>query len=102
MRMLDIGRIQHINGTLGHGMGDVRLKAVGSAPKSGTRECDTLARWGGDEFVLLLPGLQDSSVAVAIAQRCLESLKEPFVVDGQELRITASIGISLAADSSAG
>ena len=102
MLMIDIDRFKNINDTLGHGMGDVLLKVVGSALKSCIRECDTLARWGGDEFVLLLPGLQDSSVAVAIAQRCLESLKEPFVVDGQELRITASIGISLAADSSAG
>ncbi len=101
MLMIDIDRFKNINDTLGHGMGDVLLKVVGSALKSCIRECDTLARWGGDEFVLLLPGLQDSSVAVAIAQRCLESLKEPFVVDGQELRITASIGISLAADSSA-
>jgi diguanylate cyclase (GGDEF)-like protein/PAS domain S-box-containing protein len=102
MLMIDIDRFKNINDTLGHGMGDVLLKVVGSALKSCIRECDTLARWGGDEFVLLLPGLQDSSVAVAVAQRCLESLKEPFVVDGQELRITASIGISLAADSSAG
>jgi diguanylate cyclase (GGDEF)-like protein/PAS domain S-box-containing protein len=102
MLMIDIDRFKNINDTLGHGMGDVLLKLVGSALKSCIRECDTLARWGGDEFVLLLPGLQDSSVAVAIAQRCLASLKEPFVVDGQELRITASIGISLAANSSAG
>jgi diguanylate cyclase (GGDEF)-like protein/PAS domain S-box-containing protein len=102
MLMIDIDRFKNINDTLGHGMGDLLLKVVGSSLKSCIRECDTLARWGGDEFVLLLPGLQDSSVAVAIAQRCLASLKEPFVVDGQELRITASIGISLAADSSAG
>ena len=102
MLMIDIDRFKNINDTLGHGMGDVLLKLVGSTLKSCIRECDTLARWGGDEFVLLLPGLQDSSVAVAIAQRCLASLKEPFVVDGQELRITASIGISLAANSSAG
>jgi diguanylate cyclase (GGDEF)-like protein/PAS domain S-box-containing protein len=102
MLMIDIDRFKNINDTLGHGMGDLLLKVVGSALKSCIRECDTLARWGGDEFVLLLPGLQDSSVAVAIAQRCLASLKEPFVVDGQELRITASIGISLAGDSNAG
>jgi diguanylate cyclase (GGDEF)-like protein len=102
MLMIDVDRFKNINDTLGHGMGDLLLKVVGSALKSCIRECDTLARWGGDEFVLLLPGLQDSSVAVAIAQRCLASLKEPFVVDGQELRITASIGISLATGSSAG
>jgi predicted signal transduction protein with EAL and GGDEF domain len=83
-------------------MGDSLLKLVGAALKSCIRECDTLARWGGDEFVLLLPGLQDSSIAVTVAQRCLAALKQTFVIDGQGLHITASIGICLSPDSSAG
>ncbi|TMH57950.1 MAG: GGDEF domain-containing protein, partial [Betaproteobacteria bacterium] len=65
---------------------------VGSKLKSCIRECDTLARWGGDEFVLLLPGLQDSATAVTVAQRCLSALKEPFAIEGQTLHITASVG----------
>jgi diguanylate cyclase (GGDEF)-like protein/PAS domain S-box-containing protein len=102
MLMIDIDRFKNINDTLGHGMGDGLLRQVGSTLKGCIRDCDTLARWGGDEFVLLLPGLQDSSIALAIAKRCLMALKEPFIVDGQVLHITASIGISLSPDSSTG
>ncbi|HWZ70037.1 MAG TPA: EAL domain-containing protein [Casimicrobiaceae bacterium] len=101
MLMIDIDRFKKINDTLGHGMGDALLKVVGTTLKSCIRDCDTLARWGGDEFVLLLPGLQDSSVALAIANRCLIALKQPFIVDGQVLHISGSIGICLSPDSSA-
>jgi diguanylate cyclase (GGDEF)-like protein/PAS domain S-box-containing protein len=100
MLMIDIDRFKNINDTLGHGMGDALLKVAGARLKSCIRECDTLARWGGDEFVLLLPGLQDSATSVTVAQRCLSALKEPFVVDGQGLHVTASIGISVSPDSS--
>ncbi len=100
MLMIDIDRFKNINDTLGHGMGDALLKLAGTKLKSCIRECDTLARWGGDEFVLLLPGLQDSITAVTVAQRCLEALKEPFVIDGQTLHITASVGISVSLDAS--
>jgi diguanylate cyclase (GGDEF)-like protein/PAS domain S-box-containing protein len=102
MLMIDIDRFKKINDTLGHGVGDALLKLVASTLKSCIRDCDTLARWGGDEFVLLLPGLQDSNVALAIAERCLIALKQPFIVDGQVLHTSASIGISLSPDSSAG
>ncbi len=101
MLMIDIDRFKNINDTLGHGMGDALLKVAGARLKSCIRDCDTLARWGGDEFVLLLPGLQDAATSVTVAQRCLTALKEPFVVDGQGLHVTASIGISVAPNSSA-
>src|SRR2546430_9281249 len=102
MLMIDLDRFKKINDTLGHGGGDELLKLVGSTLKTCIRECDTVARWGGDEFVLLLPGLQDSNIALAIAKRCLMALKQPFVVDGQILHTSASIGICLSPDSSAG
>jgi diguanylate cyclase (GGDEF)-like protein/PAS domain S-box-containing protein len=101
MLMIDIDRFKNINDTLGHGTGDALLKLVGSRLKTCIRDCDTLARWGGDEFVLLLPGVQDGSSAVTVAERCLSALKEPFVVEGQDLHVTASIGISISVDSSA-
>ena len=101
MLMIDIDRFKNINDTLGHGMGDTLLRLVASQLKACIRECDTLARWGGDEFVLVLPGLQDSDVAVEIGQRCLAALKQPFVVDGQGLHVSASIGISVSMDSRA-
>ena len=100
MLMIDIDRFKNINDTLGHGMGDALLKLVGSRLKTCIRDCDTLARWGGDEFVLLLPGVQDGSSAVTIAERCLTALKEPFFVEDHDLHITASIGISVSLDSS--
>ncbi len=101
MLMIDIDRFKNINDSLGHGTGDALLKFVASRLTSCIRECDTLARWGGDEFVLLLPGLQDADTAITIAQRCLNSLKQPFVVDGHSLHVTASIGIGASPDSSA-
>ncbi len=100
MLMIDIDRFKNINDTLGHGMGDTLLKLVGVRLKTCIRDCDTLARWGGDEFVLLLPGVQDGSSAVTVAERCLTALKDPFVVDGRDLHITASIGISISLDAS--
>jgi diguanylate cyclase (GGDEF)-like protein/PAS domain S-box-containing protein len=101
MLMIDIDRFKNINDSLGHGVGDALLKLVAARLSSCIRDDDTLARWGGDEFVLLLPGLIDSDTAVTVAERCINALKEPFVVDGQSLRVTASIGISVAPDSAA-
>jgi diguanylate cyclase (GGDEF)-like protein/PAS domain S-box-containing protein len=100
MLLIDIDRFKNINDTLGHGMGDSLLRLAASKLKSCIRECDTLARWGGDEFVLLLPGLQDVDTAVAIANRCLAVLKQPFCVDGEDLHVSASIGVSHSPDSS--
>jgi len=100
MLMIDIDRFKNINDTLGHGMGDALLRLVGARLKTCIRDCDTLARWGGDEFVLLLPGVQDGSSAITVAERCLSALKETFVVDDRDLHITASIGISVSMDSS--
>jgi diguanylate cyclase (GGDEF)-like protein/PAS domain S-box-containing protein len=101
MLMIDIDRFKNINDTLGHSMGDALLKVAGARLKSCIRDCDTLARWGGDEFVLLLPALQDTATSVTVAQRCLTALKEPFVIDGQSLHLTASIGISVSPDATA-
>jgi diguanylate cyclase (GGDEF)-like protein/PAS domain S-box-containing protein len=101
MLMIDIDRFKNINDTLGHGMGDALLKLVGTRLNSCIRECDTLARWGGDEFVLFLPGLQEHGTAVGVAQRCLGALKEPFILEEQTLHITASIGISVSPNASA-
>jgi len=73
---------------------------VATRLRSCIRECDTLARWGGDEFTVLLPGVRDADMAVTVAQRCLAALKQPLVLEGQSLHVTASIGVSVSTDSS--
>ena len=99
MLMVDVDRFKNINDSLGHGTGDALLKVVATRLRSCIRECDTLARWGGDEFAVLLPGLHDAEMAVAVAQRCLAAIKQPLVLEGQTLHVTASIGISISTDS---
>jgi len=99
MLMIDVDRFKNINDSLGHGMGDTLLKLVAARLRSCIRDCDTLARWGGDEFAVLLPGLRDTDTAVAVAQRCLAVLKQPLVLENQSLHVTASIGISMSTDS---
>jgi diguanylate cyclase (GGDEF)-like protein/PAS domain S-box-containing protein len=99
--MIDIDRFKNINDTLGHSVGDALLRLVGAKLKSCIRDCDTLARWGGDEFVLLLPGLDNPEMAVAVAKRALKALEVPFVLEGHTLRVAASIGISVSSDPNA-
>jgi len=99
MFMVDVDRFKNINDSLGHGTGDALLKVVATRLRSCIRECDTLARWGGDEFAVLLPGLNDSAMAIAVAQRCLAAIKQPLVLEDQTLHVTASIGIGISNDS---
>ena len=91
--MIDVDRFKNINDTLGHNVGDALLQQIAAKLKGCTREWDTLARWGGDEFVLLLPSLQEPDTAMRVAERCLAALKQPFAVEDQTLHITASIGV---------
>jgi diguanylate cyclase (GGDEF)-like protein/PAS domain S-box-containing protein len=99
--MIDIDRFKNINDTLGHGMGDALLKLAASKLSACTRPQDTLARWGGDEFVLLLPQIDNHRAALDIAARCLGALKQPFLVDGRALHLTSSIGVCVSTDASA-
>ncbi len=98
MLMIDIDRFKNINDTLGHGTGDALLKLVGVKLRTCIRDGDVAARWGGDEFVLYLAGIDKPETAIAVAQRCLSALDSPFLVDGHSLRVTASIGISVSAN----
>jgi diguanylate cyclase (GGDEF)-like protein/PAS domain S-box-containing protein len=92
---VDLDRFKTINDTLGHAIGDRLLQGFAERVTGCLREGDTFARWGGDEFTALLPQVSDGGDAAKIAQRILEALKLPFYLEGHELYISSSIGISL-------
>ncbi len=93
---LDLDRFKNINDSLGHVVGDELLQQVSTRLKSCIREGDTLARFGGDEFTLLLPKIARGNEDVSkIAEKINEVLKSPFVVDNNELYVSASIGIAI-------
>jgi diguanylate cyclase (GGDEF)-like protein len=91
---IDLDRFKQINDTLGHEAGDTLLKEVASRLKACLRDSDTVARLGGDEFVVLLTQLQQDRYAGTVAQKVITAIAEPFMLLGQEFRVTASIGIS--------
>lgn len=93
---LDLDRFKNINDSLGHMIGDELLQQVSMRLKGCIRAGDTLARFGGDEFTLMLPKLTHAREdASALAQKITDTLKRPFVIDGHELYVSASIGIAL-------
>jgi diguanylate cyclase (GGDEF)-like protein len=91
---LDLDRFKQINDTLGHEAGDQLLQEVALRLRGCVRDSDTVARLGGDEFVVLIPQLADAKYAAMVAQKILLQIAKPFVLIGQEFRVTASIGIS--------
>ncbi|HWK28073.1 MAG TPA: EAL domain-containing protein [Solirubrobacter sp.] len=93
---LDLDRFKVINDSLGHAVGDQLLKAVARRLEAALRPNDTVARLGGDEFTLLLDDVGEPREATVIAERVLHSLQAPFLLDGRELFVGASIGIALA------
>jgi diguanylate cyclase (GGDEF)-like protein len=98
---LDLDGFKEINDTLGHAAGDQLLRAVASRLATTIRESDTLARLGGDEFVVLVDGVTLDCGPELVAERLLEVLRPPFVLEGREqtpLTLTASIGIATASD----
>jgi diguanylate cyclase (GGDEF)-like protein len=91
----DLDHFKNINDTVGHEAGDKLLQEVSTRLEDCLRGGDTVARMGGDEFVALLPELEDEKYVVTVAQRILAAVARPFTLEGQEFRVTASIGISL-------
>ena len=95
---LDLDRFKVINDSLGHNIGDHLLQSVAARIQSCLRDSDTVARLGGDEFTLLLPSLGAAEDAAVVAQKILDALRYPFHIDGRELFVTTSVGISLFPD----
>ena len=91
---IDLDRFKIINDSLGHDAGDGVLKEVADRLGACLRESDTVGRLGGDEFVVLIEEFPEPAHVAAVAQKILAAVTRPFIVDGQEFHITASIGIS--------
>jgi diguanylate cyclase (GGDEF)-like protein/PAS domain S-box-containing protein len=96
--MLDLDEFKKVNDTHGHNIGDQLLKGVANRLINMFRKGDTIARWGGDEFILLLPEIRQAEVAKNVAERILHSFNKPFEFDGLKIAITASIGVAIFAD----
>lgn len=92
---LDLDRFKQINDTLGHEAGDVLLKEVASRLRACVRESDTVARFGGDEFTVLLPQITDEADARTVAVNILDAMKATVMLAGKPTVITTSIGVSL-------
>jgi diguanylate cyclase (GGDEF)-like protein/PAS domain S-box-containing protein len=95
---LDVDRFKVINDTLGHEMGDLLLKELAERLKHAIRTDDLVARMGGDEFVIVLPGLYHVELVGKIASKILEIVKEPMLIQGNKLNVSISIGITVFPD----
>jgi diguanylate cyclase (GGDEF)-like protein/PAS domain S-box-containing protein len=92
---LDLDRFKGVNDTLGHEMGDQLLVAVSNRLKNCLRNTDLIARQGGDEFTVLLPRLISKADAATVAEKIINALNEPFIINEQELAVSGSIGIAI-------
>ena len=95
---IDLDRFKIINDTLGHDAGDRLLIELAGRLRGCLRENDTIARQGGDEFVVMIEDIRDPSQVTGVAQKILETVAEVHVLGGQEFHVTASIGISVYPD----
>lgn len=92
---IDLDRFKEVNDTLGHAIGDALLAEAARRLLACVRESDTVARLGGDEFTVALPDLHEPNHAEKIAHNIIQKLSEPFLLSGEEVFLSASIGITL-------
>ncbi len=95
---IDLDRFKAINDNLGHAVGDHLLISVAERLEETLRDSDTVARLGGDEFVILAEDLDSDAEALAVAERVLHALEEPFLVGSAEVSMLASVGVSISHD----
>ncbi|MBL7005139.1 MAG: EAL domain-containing protein [Gammaproteobacteria bacterium] len=91
---IDLDRFKLINDSMGHSVGDTVLQAISSLFKEQIREADMVSRLGGDEFVVLLEGIKNPLDALLIAEKIIQSLETPLVINGTEFALTCSIGVA--------
>jgi diguanylate cyclase (GGDEF)-like protein len=92
---LDLDRFKQVNDTLGHRAGDQLLQQVATRLVAGVRASDTACRYGGDEFVVLLPEISSREAAGAVAEGVRAQLAPPYLIDGAEITITMSLGVAV-------
>ncbi|MFC1747553.1 PAS domain S-box protein [Pseudomonadota bacterium] len=92
---IDLDRFKYINDTLGHLIGDKLIQQAASRLNDSVRDVDTLARLGGDEFVIVMEDIKSSKDAAILAEKVINRFRKNFEIDGHELHVTLSLGISL-------
>lgn len=92
---LDLDHFKAVNDSLGHHTGDLLLKEVVGRLKTCVRDADTISRQGSDQFIILLSDIHGANDVAVVAQKILEIFKNPFLIDGNSLKISASLGIVL-------
>jgi diguanylate cyclase (GGDEF)-like protein/PAS domain S-box-containing protein len=95
---IDLDGFKVINDSLGHSLGDTVLREVASRLDLSVREQDTVARLGGDEFTVCLPMMENKEAALPIAERILQEMRRPFLLQGKEFYLSASIGVAFYPD----
>ena len=98
---LDLDLFKNVNDTLGHDIGDELLKKVAERLHSCLRESDTIARFGGDEFIVLLPRMESKTMSNKLAEKIVKAIKQPFLIGPHELHVSASIGVAAYPDDGA-
>ena len=97
---LDLNHFKAVNDSLGHGAGDLLLKEVAERLESSMRKSDTVARMGGDEFSIILDDFAEAQYIAPRAQKVIDYLAQPYVLDGHEVFVTTSVGIAVYPSSS--
>lgn len=95
---IDLDGFKNVNDNFGHNIGDLLLKEVGERLKKSVRETDIVARMGGDEFTLILPEIRENTDAKVVAEKINKTLNQPFELQGNQISISSSIGISIFPD----
>ncbi|MFN3487442.1 MAG: diguanylate cyclase domain-containing protein, partial [Planctomycetota bacterium] len=92
---LDLDRFKHVNDSLGHAQGDRLLQTVATRLQACLRSRDVLGRFGGDEFIALLPWVKGRDGAATVARKIARTLDEPIELDGVQVRVSASLGVTV-------
>ena len=95
VQIVDLDAFRKVNDNLGHDCGDLVLKAAGERLRACLRESDTIGRWGGDEFIVILPTVDGAAGVRGLGLRLLAALRRPFVLAGDEIKLTGSIGAAV-------